>query len=191
MNFELSFAMSVIVCFPMLGSFLQGALIPTVYERTQDFGWVFAIGFIMCVGSLIISIIMAITDAKTEKADDRLLDAFALKKREQAGIVTSGRKLSAAEFKDGNVSRYSEAIKEHFDWNDLFMFPRQFWYTCISCCLMQIAINNFLVIGSAVLQTRYGWTDIQAGYLFPMPYVFAAFLSPFLGKIIDMYGFRN
>jgi MFS family permease len=189
MNFELSFAMSVIVCFPMLGSFMQGALIPTVYERTEDFGWVFAIGFIMCLGSFLISILMAIMDSKTEKADNRLLDEYALKKKEAAGIRISGRKSSA--FGGDNVSSYSEAIKEHFDWNDLTQFPKQFWYTCISCCLMQIAINNFLVIGSAVLQTRYGWTEIQAGYLFPMPYVFAAFLSPILGKIIDKYGFRN
>lgn len=62
LNFELSFAMSVIVCFPMLGSFMLGAIVPTVYEQTLSFGYVFEIGFIMTLASLLISLVMAFMD---------------------------------------------------------------------------------------------------------------------------------
>lgn len=75
LNFELPFAMSMIVCFPLLGSFIQGSTIPTVYDA-NGFGWAFAIGFILCCASLCMVITIALIDRLTNKADDIILDKY-------------------------------------------------------------------------------------------------------------------
>jgi len=53
-----------------------------------------------------------------------------------------------------------------------------------------ISIINSLVIGSAVLQTRFGYTETSAGFVFTMPYLVAAFMSPFTGLFVDKFGHR-
>jgi MFS family permease len=75
LNFELPFAMSMIVCFPLLGSFIQGAVIPSVYEES-GFGWAFVVGLILCIVSLIMVIIIALMDKYARKADDAILDEY-------------------------------------------------------------------------------------------------------------------
>jgi len=75
LNFELPFAMSMIVCFPLLGSFIQGAVIPSVYEKS-NFGWAFTVGLILCSISLLMVIIIAIMDLFARKADDDILDMY-------------------------------------------------------------------------------------------------------------------
>lgn len=89
------------------------------------------------------------------------------------------------------ASKYSEQIKEEFKWRDIKHLPYQFWSTCISCFFMQVAINNYLVVASSVLQIRYGYDKVQAGLLFPMPYVVAAVASPIVGIVVDRFGHRN
>ena len=66
--------MSIATCFPLLGTFLQGALIPRVYERTEDFGWVFGIGFILFVICFLIVISVGLIDHYATKADTKILD---------------------------------------------------------------------------------------------------------------------
>jgi len=55
--------------------------------------------------------------------------------------------------KDYLMSKYSEVVHDHekFEWSDLLLFRKQFWFTCLSCMFMQIAINNSITIGSSVL----------------------------------------
>jgi MFS family permease len=91
------------------------------------------------------------------------------------------------------VSKYSEVVHEHekFQWGDLLLFRKQFWYTCLSCMFMQIAINNSITIGSSVLQIRYGFSITEAGFIFTLPYVIAAIFSPILGLIVEKFGHRN
>lgn len=38
---------------------------------------------------------------------------------------------------------------------------------------------------------RYGFSEIQAGFLFPLPYVVAAISSPIIGLLIEKFGHRN
>ena len=41
-----------------------------------------------------------------------------------------------------------------------------------------------------MLQTKYGFDKITAGYLFGVPYIISACASPFLGLLIDKFGKR-
>jgi MFS family permease len=53
-----------------------------------------------------------------------------------------------------------------------------------------ISIINSLIIGSSVLQTRFNFTEVGAGFFFTMPYVIAAIFSPITGLFVDRYGHR-
>jgi len=55
---------------------------------------------------------------------------------------------------------------------------------------MYVSIVNTIVIGSSVLQTRFGYTEVQAGYVFTLPYIVAACVCPFLGLFVARHGHR-
>ena len=53
-----------------------------------------------------------------------------------------------------------------------------------------IAIVNSIVIGSAVLQKRFGFNEVEAGYWFTIPYIVSAVLSPIIGIFVEKFGHR-
>lgn len=69
-NFELPFAMAIITCIPLLGSLLNGIAVPTIYNMNQSFFEAFGGGFILCLITLFLVIMMAILDRRMEKHDD-------------------------------------------------------------------------------------------------------------------------
>lgn len=75
-NFELPFAISMICCIPLIGSQLNGFIVPLVYADTQSFGKAFEVGFYMCIASLVLVIIISILDSIAEKHDAQLLKEF-------------------------------------------------------------------------------------------------------------------
>lgn len=60
----------------------------------------------------------------------------------------------------------------------------------MSCFCTYVAIINSIVIGSKVLQQRFHYSEVEAGYYFTLPYIIAAFLSPILGWFVEKYGKR-
>ena len=71
----------MISCIPLCGSFLGGAIVPTIYERNWDFGEAFRVGFIMCIVGFILVLILTYIDYKTEKHDEQLLKRYIEDKR--------------------------------------------------------------------------------------------------------------
>jgi len=59
----------MISCIPLMGSFLGGAIVPSVYNRRNSFGDAFGIGFLLCLVSLVLVVLMSILDYKSEKLD--------------------------------------------------------------------------------------------------------------------------
>jgi MFS family permease len=53
-----------------------------------------------------------------------------------------------------------------------------------------ISIINSIIIGSAVLQDRFHFSEERAGFFFTLPYVISAVCSPILGWFVDKYGKR-
>jgi MFS family permease len=68
-NYELSLAIAMISCIPLCGSFLGGAIVPTIYEKNESFGEAFRIGFLLCVGGLVVVLGLVFIDYRTEKHD--------------------------------------------------------------------------------------------------------------------------
>ena len=58
-------------------------------------------------------------------------------------------------FKQGEDIGYGEAFK----CQDLRELEIPFWLTCLSCMCTYISIINSIIIGSAVLQNRFGFPE--------------------------------
>jgi MFS family permease len=79
---------------------------------------------------------------------------------------------------------------EKFKWSDLYSLKLSFWILTGSCVLTYMSIFPYIQIASDLLQTKYHFSTIQAGYLFGVPYIISAIASPFLGLLIDKFGKR-
>lgn len=148
-NFELPLAIAMISCVPLLGSFLGGAVVPTVYNIRGSFGDAFGIGFTLCLVSMLLVIMLSILDYKAEKHDQRVLKEFTAK-RKQLEQKQQNEEENAIEFY--KKFKQGEDIEEQFKCSDLRDFELPFWLTCMSCFCTYVAIINSIVIGSKVLQ---------------------------------------
>ena len=79
-NFELPFAISIIACIPLFGSFLN-AVVPTVLINTGSFGDAFLLGFALTLVSLILVLFLTSLDYKTEAHDNILLKQYSKKRQ--------------------------------------------------------------------------------------------------------------
>jgi nitrate/nitrite transporter NarK len=53
-----------------------------------------------------------------------------------------------------------------------------------------MSIFPYIQVASDLLQTKYHFDKIKAGYMFGVPYIISACLSPLLGIAIDKVGKR-
>jgi len=65
-----------------------------------------------------------------------------------------------------------------------------FWLTCLSCMCTYIAIVNSLVVGSSLLQAKFGFSIDEAGMIFSLPYIIAALVSVPVGVFVSTFGYR-
>jgi len=65
-----------------------------------------------------------------------------------------------------------------------------FWLTCLSCMCTYIAIVNSLVVGSSLLQAKFGFSIDEAGMIFSLPYIIAALVSVPVGIFVSTFGYR-
>lgn len=66
-----------------------------------------------------------------------------------------------------------------------------FWLTAVCCMLLWMAVPNSLVIGSSVLQVRYGFSMDMAGFFFTLPYIVAGLIAIPLGWFVSKHGGRK
>ena len=87
-NYELPLAISLISCIPLVGSFLNGAITPRVYIKTEkiddgtqgNLGDSFRIGFFSCLVSLLLVFALTILDKRAQKYDAEKLEIFSKKR---------------------------------------------------------------------------------------------------------------
>ena len=78
--------------------------------------------------------------------------------------------------------------EDKFKWSDLYQFDLSFWLLTGSCALTYMSIFPYIQVASDLLQTKYHFDKITAGYLFGIPYIISAVSSPLLGILIDQVG---
>ena len=80
-NFELPFAISLIACFPLCGSLLNGAVSPWLYSKhDENFGLPNLVGSFTCLASFMMVLVIVYIDRMAEKKDEVLLKQY---KKEQ------------------------------------------------------------------------------------------------------------
>jgi MFS family permease len=103
------------------------------------------------------------------------------------GIAYLDRK---AEKSNPSGQRAEVGEDEKFKWSDLYQFSTSYWLLTFSCVVTYMSVFPFIQNASGMLQTKYHFDKITAGYLFGIPYIMSAIASPFLGLIIDKIGKR-
>jgi MFS family permease len=53
-----------------------------------------------------------------------------------------------------------------------------------------MSVFPYIQNASDLLQTKYGFDKVSAGFLFGVPYIISAIFSPFIGAGIDKFGKR-
>lgn len=72
----------------------------------------------------------------------------------------------------------------------LYTFSTSFWLLTGSCVLTYMSVFPYIQNCSDLLQKKYAFDKVKAGYLFGIPYIISACISPFLGAAIDRFGKR-
>ena len=103
------------------------------------------------------------------------------------GLVWLDKK---AEDQNPEGERAELADDEKFQWSDLYSFNASFWLLTGSCVITYMSVFPYIQVVSDLLQTKYQFDKITAGYLFGIPYIISAITSPFLGLAIDKVGKR-
>lgn len=96
-NYELPLAISMISSIPLIGSFMNGAITPVVYQnRDKSLGDAFLVGFGLCICSMLLVIFLTCLDYKACKYDEKLLQDFSKekKRREKAELEEINKKRS-------------------------------------------------------------------------------------------------
>jgi nitrate/nitrite transporter NarK len=155
---EMAFALGINLSIARLGSVINAALVPSVYD-SSGLGMALTVGFAVCIFSLANAFGLVALDKKAEKSNSNA----------QAAEVSEDDK---------------------FKWSDIYSFNSSFWLLTGSCVITYMTIFPYLQIASDLLQQKYGFDKITAGYLFGIPYIISAVTSPFLGLMIDKIGKR-
>lgn len=157
---ELAFALGLNLSVARLGSVINGVVVPSVYDQA-GLGTALMVGFGICLFSLANACGMAWLDRRAEK-----------KNEERSG----------AEGEQGE--------EEGFQFEDLYSFNSSFWLLTGSCVLTYMSVFPYIQNASDLLQKKYHFDKVKAGYLFGVPYIISAIASPFLGYGIDKFGKR-
>jgi len=161
---ELAFALGLNLSIARLGSVINGIIVPQVYDQS-GLGLALGVGFVICIFSLLSAVGMAALDRRAEnknKEDNR---------------------------REGN-NQADQQSEEGFRMSDLYSFNSSFWLLTGSCVLTYMSVFPYIQNCSDLLQHKYGFDKVKAGYLFGIPYIISAIMSPFLGAAIDRYGKR-
>lgn len=72
----------------------------------------------------------------------------------------------------------------------LYTFSTSFWLLTGSCVLTYMSVFPYIQNCAGMLEKKYGFDKVHAGYMFGVPYIISAIASPFLGAAIDRFGKR-
>lgn len=95
-----------------------------------------------------------------------------------------------AEDSNPNGGRAQISEEEKFKWSDIYSFSASYWLVTLSCLVTYMSIIPYLQNASDLLQLKYHFDKITAGYYFGIPNIISAIICPFLGYTIDKVGKR-
>lgn len=95
-----------------------------------------------------------------------------------------------AEDSNPNGGRAQVSDEDKFKWSDIYSFNLSYWLVTASCLVTYMSIIPYNQNSSDLLQMKYHFDKITAGYYFGIPNIISAIITPFLGYTIDKVGKR-
>ena len=159
---ELAFALGLNLSVARLGSVINAATVPELYNK-YGLGMALGVGCILCAFSVLCAIGIACVDKKAEEEEKRVR---------------------------GSAEVAQVDADSKFQLSDIANFKISYWLLTGSCVLTYMSVFPYIQVASDLLQTKYGFTPEEAGFLFGIPYIISACSAPFLGMFIDRFGKR-
>ena len=82
-------------------------------------------------------------------------------------------------------------VSEKIRLSDIKSFGKLYWVLILNCMAMYGSVNGFLNVGNDYIQTRFGFTETQAGNFLTVYYGISMFFTPVFGFIADKFGNRS
>ncbi len=158
---ELAFAMGLNIAVSRLGSTVNTAITPRIYDSTGGYFIPFLIGLILCCVSFCAGIGLCWMDREADRREGKLKGG-------------------------ANEPDESDQIK----FKDLKNFNMTFWLLTLNCMLIYGAFFSFTGNANDILNKMFNVSNDTAGLYLMIIYLIAACVTPFFGKICDKYGNR-
>ena len=158
---ELAFALGLNIAVSRLGSTVNTALTPRLYDGSGGFFLPLFVGLILCCVSFVSGLGLCWMDREADRREGKLKGG-------------------------ANEPDESDQIK----FSDLKNFNSTFWLLTLNCMLIYGAFFSFTGNANDLLNAMFGVSNNTAGLYLMIIYLIAACITPFFGKITDKYGQR-
>ena len=158
---ELAFALGLNIAIARLGSTVNTALTPRLYDGSGGFFVPLFVGLIICIASFVCGLALCWMDREADRREGKLKGG-------------------------ANEPDESDQIKL----SDLKNFNLTFWLLTLNCMLIYGAYFSFTGNANDLLNVMFGISNNTAGLYLMIIYLIAACVTPFFGKITDNYGHR-
>ena len=158
---ELGLAMSITDATFGLGRGLNSLITPILYDISKSITVPMAFGAFMCIIGMVIAIIMAKWDQKNEERELVFDEGYLAK--------ISGEKANLSDCK-------------YFKWI--------VWLLILNFTELHAYTLCFNALANDFYHVNYGFTNVEAGIIISMSFVFFAISGISIGKVIDNYGRR-
>ncbi|KAJ2961178.1 hypothetical protein NQZ79_g3454 [Umbelopsis isabellina] len=183
----LAFAMGLNLTFGRIATALNYNLSPWLDAQFSE-AFVCWFGFGLCLLSAGATVITIILDRPESRAKAGLTHPDAVNVRKH--IINDTGLPSDLLFDSDACSVFSQ--DDHINWSHLANFGLSFWLLNIVLLTLYGAVQPFMHIASDFLQTKWYPGDPQtAGAVQSLPDSLSAFMSPFLGHMMDRMGHRG
>lgn len=158
---ELAFALGLNIAVSRLGSTVNTAITPRIFDATNGYFVPFLVGLIICCFSFCAGLMLCWMDHEADRREGKLKGG-------------------------ANEADETDQIKLE----DLKNFNWTFWLLGINCMLIYGAFFSFTGNANDLLNKMFDVPNNTAGLYLMIIYLIAACVTPFFGKICDKYGNR-
>lgn len=158
---ELAFALGMNIAVARLGSTVNTALTPWIYEGTRSYTISLLVGVILCVASFACGLVLCWMDKESDRREG----------------------------KDGKKDEGSE--EESIRFSDFKNLNSSFWLLTLNCMLIYGAFFTFNGNANDCLGKLFYIDSSTAGLYLMVIFIISACVSPFFGILTDKFGKRG
>ncbi|CAD8205877.1 unnamed protein product [Paramecium octaurelia] len=179
---QLSTASGCIVTLPEIAAALNSYFSPMIYDYTGSITYPLFTSVLICIFSLFCAILLLFFDKSRESI---------LKQEKQEKSTISSNEEQHDSLNDSQQITQNTLHSEAPKLQEIRKFPILYWYLTAICTLCLGIYISFMDDVSDYYQKKFQFKPVEAGTFITIPYIFSAFLCPFIGYFIDKVGHRR